>query len=133
MAAAVPSPYFNMGKGQDGAGWGCRTPHVTPWVLSWPFQVSILTDKFPAPSAALDHGQGGAQGIEDGLAVGLVLAGVEDPSQIEERLAAYEKAWRNRAASIQILSNVGFDEAAPPELSGFLEGQPIPSEQHGSM
>ncbi len=46
---------------------------------------------------------------------------------MEERLAIYEEVRRNRAASIQILSNVGFDEAAPPELSEFLEGESIPS------
>lgn len=74
------------------------------------------------------HGQGGAQGIEDGLALGLVMNGVTQPSQIEERLALYEKVRRNRASSIQVLSNFGYDEEAPPELAEFLEaeGQPIP-------
>ncbi|OIW33066.1 FAD/NAD(P)-binding domain-containing protein [Coniochaeta ligniaria NRRL 30616] len=74
------------------------------------------------------HGQGGAQGIEDGLAIGLVMHGVTGSSQIEERLALYEKIRRNRASSIQVLSNFGYDETAPPELAEFLEaeGQPIP-------
>lgn len=67
-------------------------------------------------------------GIEDGLAIGLVLHGVTDISQIEERLVIYEKIRRNRAASIQILSNFGLDEAVPKELTDFLEGQPPPSE-----
>lgn len=58
------------------------------------------------------------------------MHGVTDPSQIEERLALYEKIRRNRASSIQVLSNFGYDETAPPELAEFLEaeGQPIPSE-----
>ncbi|KAE9370098.1 FAD/NAD(P)-binding domain-containing protein [Stipitochalara longipes BDJ] len=73
------------------------------------------------------HGQGGAQGMEDGLALGLVLHGVTDASQIEQRLAIYENVRRNRAASIQILSNFGYDEVAPDELVDFLEGRPIPS------
>lgn len=73
-----------------------------------------------------DHGQGGAQGIEDGLALGLVMNGVTDASQIEERLALYEKIRRNRASSIQVLSNFPYDESPPPELAEFLEGQPVP-------
>jgi salicylate hydroxylase len=56
------------------------------------------------------------------------MHGVTDVSQIEERLALYEKIRRNRASSIQVLSNFGFDETAPPELAEFLdaEGQPMP-------
>jgi salicylate hydroxylase len=57
------------------------------------------------------------------------MHGVTESSQIEERLALYEKVRRNRASSIQVLSNFGYDETAPPELAEFLdaEGQPIPS------
>jgi salicylate hydroxylase len=65
--------------------------------------------------------------MEDGLALGLVLYGATDASQIEERLAIYENVRRNRAASIQILSNFGYDEAVPDELVDFLEGRPVPS------
>jgi len=65
--------------------------------------------------------------MEDGLALGLVLVGVTDASQIEERLAIYEKIRRNRASSIQVLSNFGIDEKAPDELHEFLEGRPAPS------
>ena len=56
------------------------------------------------------------------------MCGVTDPSQIEERLVLYERIRRNRASSIQVLSNFGYDETAPPELSEFLEaeGQPMP-------
>jgi hypothetical protein len=75
----------------------------------------------------IDQGQGGAQGMEDGLALGLAMHGVTNTSQIEERLALYEKIRRNRAASIQILSNFGADEETPPELADFLEGHPMPS------
>ncbi|KAB5515523.1 FAD binding domain-containing protein [Coniochaeta sp. 2T2.1] len=74
------------------------------------------------------HGQGGAQGVEDGLALGLAMHSVTNPSQIEKRLELYEKMRRNRASSIQVLSNFGYDETAPPELAEFLqaEGQSIP-------
>ena len=77
-----------------------------------------------------DHGQGGAQGIEDGLALGLAFCGVTNPSQIEERLEIYEKIRRNRASSIQILSNFGYDEAVPEELHSFLDGRTMPSMSH---
>jgi len=76
------------------------------------------------------YAQGGAQGIEDGLALGLVMHGVTDASQIEERLVIYEKIRRNRAASIQVLSNFGYDEShetIAKELSGLLEGRAVPT------
>ena len=76
---------------------------------------------------AQDHGQGGAQGMEDGLALGLAFCGATDTSQIEERLSVYEKIRRNRASSIQILSNFGYDETVPEELHAFLEGCAMPS------
>ncbi|KAK3380837.1 FAD/NAD(P)-binding domain-containing protein [Podospora didyma] len=75
------------------------------------------------------HAQGGAQAIEDGLAIGLVLHGATKASfdaEIEERLAVYEKIRRNRASAIQVMSNFGFDEKAPDELTEYLEGMPVP-------
>lgn len=59
------------------------------------------------------------------------MHGVTDASQIEERLVIYEKIRRNRAASIQVLSNFGYDEShetIAKELSGLLEGRAVPSE-----
>ncbi|KAH6683935.1 hypothetical protein B0J14DRAFT_571724 [Halenospora varia] len=73
------------------------------------------------------HGQGGAQGIEDGLALGLCFNDMKDKTEIRKRLAIYERIRRNRAASIQVLSNYGFDEGAPAELAKFLEGEPSPT------
>lgn len=79
-----------------------------------------------------DHGQGGAQGIEDGLALGLVMHGATDVSQMEERLCLFEKIRRNRASSIQVMSNTPYDEPMPPELAEFLEGQPLPGKCCGT-
>ncbi|KAK3693245.1 hypothetical protein B0T22DRAFT_35934 [Podospora appendiculata] len=73
------------------------------------------------------HAQGGAQGMEDGLALGLVLHGVTEVSQIEARLELFEKIRRNRASAIQVMSNFGFEEKMPDELPEFLEGQPVPA------
>ncbi|KAK3315769.1 FAD/NAD(P)-binding domain-containing protein [Apodospora peruviana] len=72
------------------------------------------------------HAQAGAQGIEDGLALGLVLHGVSDKSEIEHHLKLYEKIRRNRASAIQVMSNFGFDEKMPDEVVEFLEGWEIP-------
>ncbi|KAK3342576.1 hypothetical protein B0H65DRAFT_509649 [Neurospora tetraspora] len=80
------------------------------------------------------HGQGGAQAIEDGLALGLCLGDLSSPSpssssfssseEIDARLNLYEKIRRNRASAIQVMSNVGFDEEiAPKELEGYLRGE----------
>ena len=57
------------------------------------------------------------------------MHGATAKSQIKERLALYERIRRNRASSIQVLSNFGFDETAAPEVAEFLkaEGEPMPS------
>jgi hypothetical protein len=71
--------------------------------------------------------QGGAQGIEDGCAIGLVMYGVTDPSQIPQRLAVYQKVRYNRASFIQIASNYGFDDHVQSELANYLEDRTMPS------
>ncbi|KAH8664662.1 FAD binding domain-containing protein [Xylariales sp. PMI_506] len=72
--------------------------------------------------------QGGAQGIEDGVALGIVFNGAT-AEQIEERLDLYEKVRRNRASAIQILSNVGADQShiVHEELRQFLPESEIPT------
>ncbi|KAF6824040.1 salicylate hydroxylase [Colletotrichum musicola] len=74
------------------------------------------------------QGQGGAMGIEDGAALGIVLANVTNRSQIEERLELYENLRRNRASAIQILSNVGLDQShlVKNDLLEFLSEKDIP-------
>ncbi|KAM7212858.1 salicylate hydroxylase [Rhypophila decipiens] len=87
------------------------------------------------------QGQGGAQGIEDGIAMGIALSGVSSPSDIPQRLDIFEKARRDRASAIQILSNagqeqvdiihkevekyVGFVPKTPQEFSHFNWGHDI--------
>nr|XP_036575409.1 putative salicylate hydroxylase [Colletotrichum truncatum]KAF6781972.1 putative salicylate hydroxylase [Colletotrichum truncatum] len=78
------------------------------------------------------QGQGGAMGIEDGAALGIVFANITDSSQIEERLALYEKLRRSRASAIQILSNVGLDQShlVKNDLLEFLKEEDIPSKSN---
>ncbi|KAI8163944.1 hypothetical protein K4K49_009816 [Colletotrichum sp. SAR 10_70] len=81
------------------------------------------------------QGQGGAQGIEDGVALGIIFSDATDPSQVEERMSLYEKLRRGRASAIQILSNVGIDEAhkVKKDLMEFLNEEDIPTDHRGIM
>ncbi len=74
-------------------------------------------------------GQGGAQGMEDAVALGIVLDGVSKPEEIEERLSLYQKIRRNRASAIQILSNAGIDQShlVYEDLKEYLAEPDIPS------
>ncbi|KAJ5273175.1 salicylate hydroxylase [Penicillium angulare] len=51
-------------------------------------------------------GQGSNQAIEDGGALGLLLAGVDEPSEIPHRLELFERLRMRRATRVQILSSV---------------------------
>lgn len=76
-----------------------------------------------------DQGQGGAQSIEDGLALGIALCGTTSKDEICERFKIYETIRRNRASVIQILSNVGMDQAEQlkHEVLPYLAEDKIPS------
>ena len=76
-----------------------------------------------------DQGQGGAQGIEDGIVLGMVLHGASSPRDIERRLQIYERIRRSRASAIQILSNVGQDQThiVREELLKYMRPGQIPS------
>lgn len=84
----LPRRYFRFGTG---------------WV--------VLTSSF------LDQGQGGAQSIEDGAALGILFSSLppfttaEDlDSTIAARLQGFESVRKNRASVMQIYSNAGQDE-----------------------
>ncbi|KJZ69560.1 hypothetical protein HIM_11053 [Hirsutella minnesotensis 3608] len=75
------------------------------------------------------QGQGGAQGIEDGLALGIVMHGATTPAEIEKRLDVYDKVRRNRASVIQVLSNVGQDQSkhVREELLHYMSDKKLPT------
>lgn len=83
------------------------------------------------------QGQGGAQGLEDGLVLGMVLHGAsrDTAGDIEERLAVYDAVRRNRASVVQILSNVGQDQChlVREELSKYLPEDKIPSKSSAPL
>ncbi|EXU95565.1 FAD-dependent oxidoreductase [Metarhizium robertsii] len=74
------------------------------------------------------QGQGGAQGLEDGLALGITLCGAETPAEIERRLEIYYTTRHRRTSVIQILSNVGADQAdlVRDQLRQYMSDDEIP-------
>jgi salicylate hydroxylase len=72
--------------------------------------------------------QGGAQGMEDGFALGVVLHGAKTAADVKARLAIYQSVRRLRASVIQVLSNVGQDETnlVKNDLMEFLKEDEIP-------
>ncbi|OAA39346.1 Aromatic-ring hydroxylase-like protein [Metarhizium rileyi] len=81
------------------------------------------------------QGQGGAQGLEDGLALGIVLCGAKTPAEIEERLDIYYTSRHTRTSAIQVLSNVASDETGlvSDELRRYLSEDEIPRDFQSIM
>ncbi|KAH8200869.1 hypothetical protein TruAng_004955 [Truncatella angustata] len=71
------------------------------------------------------QGQGGAQGIEDSVVLGLAFCGAEK-QHVQTRLRLYEQIRRNRASLAQVFSNAGQDE---PELIQMEASKYIPLEE----
>lgn len=88
-----------------------------------------VTFKYSHVLTETDQGQGGAQGLEDGLALGIILCGAKTPAEIEKRLGIYYKTRHGRTSAIQILSNVGFDQSSlvSEELLQYMSDEDIPS------
>ncbi|KAJ2897396.1 FAD-dependent monooxygenase OpS4 [Zalerion maritima] len=73
------------------------------------------------------QGQGGAQGIEDGVVMGMALIGAT-PVQVADRIKMYEKIRINRASVMQIFSNAGQEEPERirDEASKFIPADEVP-------
>ncbi|KAK0671452.1 putative salicylate hydroxylase [Cercophora samala] len=125
-----------IGKATEVKRWPLLNRRPIP---SWHRQRLVLAGDAAHPM--LPHqGQGGAQGLEDGCVLGIVLHGASTPGDIERRLEIYEKVRKNRASAIQILSSVGMDQGhlvlnnlesyfpegevpkSPPEMVAFASG-----------
>ena len=68
-------------------------------------------------------GQGSNQAIEDGGALGFLLKGIGDTSEIPHRLEKFEEVRRKRAARVQLLSKtrVGREKDVEEQLKEFAE------------
>lgn len=75
-----------------------------------------------------DQGQGGAQAIEDSVALGISLTGCT-PEALEKRLQIFEEVRMKRASVMQIFSNAGQDEPEKihVEASKFIPADTVPS------
>ena len=75
-----------------------------------------------------DQGQGGAQAIEDGAALGALLSKLSSVEEVPARLHLFQEMRKNRAAAMQIFSNVGQDQAEKIQAKAqkYVEG-PVPS------
>lgn len=78
-----------------------------------------------------DQGQGGAQAIEDGIALGIALSNLpsNEPDVIERRLGLFGKIRINRASVMQIFSNAGQDDAEKirEDAGKFIHADTVPS------
>lgn len=76
-----------------------------------------------------DQGQGGAQGMEDGLALGIIMSGVTSKDEAKERFQIYEQVRHARASVIQVLSNVGQDQLKEirHEAARYIPEDRVPS------
>ncbi|POR39508.1 3-hydroxybenzoate 6-hydroxylase 1 [Tolypocladium paradoxum] len=114
-----------ISKATDAKRWPLLYRHPLP---TWHRGRMTLAGDSAHPM--LPHqGQGGAQGLEDGLALGVALHGASTPEEIEKRLNVYGRVRYNRASAIQILSNVGLDqsELVRDELRQYLADDEIPT------
>ncbi|KAK1987594.1 FAD binding domain-containing protein [Colletotrichum cereale] len=114
-----------------------KTTEVRRWPLlyhapapTWRKGKMVLAGDAAHP--VLPHqGQGGAMALEDGLALGIVMSGATDASEVEKLLEMYEKIRKGRASVIQIISNIGRDGSNldENELLKFMPKEDIPKTQ----
>lgn len=77
------------------------------------------------------QGQGGAQAVQDGVCLGILLSDdPKDPGIIMSRLELYDRIRRPRASVVTIFSNAGQDEAhkVREEVYKYLGDEAIPRE-----
>ncbi|KAI9661304.1 MAG: hypothetical protein M1821_009631 [Bathelium mastoideum] len=89
---------------------------------------SLLIDGIDNAHKSQDQGQGGAQAIEDGAALGALLSKLRSVEEVPARLRLFERVRKNRASAMQIFSNVGQDQAEKNQAKAqqYVDG-PVPS------
>ncbi|OLN94136.1 3-hydroxybenzoate 6-hydroxylase 4, partial [Colletotrichum chlorophyti] len=123
------SPTFTPVKASEVKQWPllCRAP-----IPTWRAGRMILIGDAAHPM--LPHqGQGGAQAIEDGVALGVCLSNIASADEVPERLQVFEQIRRNRASAVTIFSNAAQDEAEKirEAASEFVPLDRIPTNPEG--
>lgn len=119
-----PSLRAAMGMAEDIKLWKLL---YRPPTSSWTRGKVVLIGDAAHPMLP-NQGQGGAQAIEDGAALGLLLSNLPDAREVPRRLKLFQEIRKTRAAAMQIFSNAGQDEAEKiqKEARAYVKG-PIPS------
>ncbi|KAI9710931.1 MAG: hypothetical protein M1820_002366 [Bogoriella megaspora] len=94
-----------IGKARDARFWKLVARELIP---TWHKNLLVLIGDAAHPMLTF-LAQGGNQAIGDGAALGALFDRVHDRSSVEARLEPFEQVRRDRASSLQILSN-----ASPP-------------------
>ena len=118
------SRLINLRKAKDIKQWPLlfRAP-----IPTWHKEKLVLIGDAAHPM--LPHqGQGGAQSIEDSVALGIALTNCT-PKELPSRLQLFEKVRRTRASVMQIFSNAGQDEAEKihADAAKFIPAETVPS------
>ncbi|KAL4813149.1 hypothetical protein BDW67DRAFT_188003 [Aspergillus spinulosporus] len=118
-----------------------KATNIKRWPLLYRDPVSALSKGRlvligDAAHPMLPHqGQGGAQAIEDGAALGEIFAGIQGTptkDEIHHRLKVFEKVRLRRVSAMQILSDAGQDrvfEVRERAQKYMPEGVKVPSNQ----
>ncbi|KAK1977169.1 salicylate hydroxylase [Colletotrichum cereale] len=110
-----------------------KATEVKQWALLYRAPIPTWTKGKLALAGDAAHpmlphqGQGGAQAIEDGAALGIALAGA-GAKDVESRLRVYGDIRRNRASVMQIFSNAGQEESEliREEAAKYMSADTVP-------
>lgn len=120
MAPPLPRPNSILAQRKTSSHRRCCTSHAP--TSDHPPHISNRS------LTSTDQGQGGAQAIEDAVALGMVLTHCK-PEEVEERIQIFQDIRIKRASVMQIMSNAGQDEAEKiqKDAAKFIPADEVPS------
>ena len=75
-----------------------------------------------------DQGQGGAQALEDGIALGTIFSAETTPNEVSGKLDLFNKVRYKRAITVMFMSGIRNDKRAEkmPELLEYVPDATLP-------